>query len=140
MPLKQLSPENFTETQWALLSELKQNMATDGTDRKEPMREIFARLGDRWSMLLLLILRTGPMRSGALRRVTSELSHEGKISQRIFTLQIRALENDGLVKRTIIEANPPQVEYELTAIGLGLMDKVEITMDWIRKNYKNPTK
>jgi len=109
-------------------------MRHDGTQRTDPMREIFARLGDRWSMLLLQILRAGPMRSGLLRRVTGQLSAEGRLSQRIFTLQMRTLENDGLVRRTVIPTNPISVDYALTPMGESLLAEVDHVMAWIRCN------
>jgi DNA-binding HxlR family transcriptional regulator len=131
-----LDPDQFPPEQWARLSGLIGQMLEHGRQRSDPMREIFARLGDRWSMLLLLILRTGPMRSGLLRRVTGRLSHEGKLSQRIFTLQMRMLEHDGLVSRTVIPTNPISVDYALTPLGEGLLDEVERVMAWIRGNIR----
>jgi DNA-binding HxlR family transcriptional regulator len=129
-----LDPSQFPPEQWARLSALIDHMRHDGTQRTDPMREIFARLGDRWSMLLLQILRSGPMRSGLLRRVTGRLSAEGKLSQRIFTLQMRTLENDGLVRRTVIPTNPISVDYALTPLGASLLDEVDRVMAWIRGN------
>ncbi|MFT4077602.1 MAG: helix-turn-helix domain-containing protein [Asticcacaulis sp.] len=116
----------------ARLHGLIAQMRHDGTERSEPMREIFARLGDRWSMLLLQILRTGPMRSAALRRVTGRLSAEGRISQRIFTLQMRLLEADGLVIRHVTPTVPISVDYALSPLGAGLLNEVDHVMDWIR--------
>lgn len=121
-----------TPEQQARLTVLIAQMARDGTARNEPMREIFARLGDRWSMLLLQILRTGPMRSATLRRVTGRLSAEGKISQRIFTLQMRMLEADGLVTRQVTPTVPISVGYALSPLGADLLDQVDHVMTWIR--------
>ncbi len=127
-----LDPSQFPPQQWARLSALMEHMRHDGTERSQPMREVFARLGDRWSMLLLQILRSGPMRSGVLRRVTGRLSAEGKLSQRIFTLQMRALEHDGLVTRTVIPTNPISVDYALSPLGESLLVEVDRVMDWVR--------
>lgn len=132
MPASYLKESQFPPEQWALLSVLIGQMQHDGVARKEPMREIFARLGDRWSMLLLQILRTGPMRSATLRRVTGQLSAEGKISQRIFTLQLRLLEQDGLIVRTVTPTVPISVDYALSPLGEGLLTEVDGVMNWIR--------
>ncbi len=132
MPASHLKESQFPPEQWARLSVLIGQMQHDGVARKEPMREIFARLGDRWSMLLLQILRTGPMRSATLRRVTGQLSAEGKISQRIFTLQLRLLEQDGLIVRTVTPTVPISVDYALSPLGEGLLTEVDGVMNWIR--------
>jgi DNA-binding HxlR family transcriptional regulator len=116
------------------LHRLAAHMRQDGHTRTDPMREIFARLGDRWSMLLLQVLRTGPMRSAVLRRVTGQLSAEGRLSQRIFTLQMRHLEHDGLVNRTVTPTVPISVDYALTSLGEGLLVEVDTVMVWIRHN------
>lgn len=120
--------------QTANLTRLAAHMRQDGHTRSDPMREIFARLGDRWSMLLLQVLRSGPMRSAVLRRVTGQLSAEGRLSQRIFTLQMRQLEQDGLVSRTVTPTVPISVDYALTPLGEGLLVEVDSVMAWIRHN------
>ena len=132
MPDHTLREDQFPPQQWARLNVLIGQMDHDGVARKEPMREIFARLGDRWSMLLLQILRTGPMRSATLRRVTGQLSAEGRISQRIFTLQLRLLEQDGLIVRTVTPTVPISVDYTLSPLGEGLLQEVDGVMNWIR--------
>jgi len=134
MPMNALDPQQFEPEQWARLEGLRAQMQRDGIARKAPMREIFARLGDRWCMLLLQILRTGPMRSAQLRRVTSALSAEGEISQRIFTLQIRLLEEDGLIMRTITPTVPPRVDYALSSLGISLLESADHVMNWVRHN------
>jgi DNA-binding HxlR family transcriptional regulator len=125
---------NIPLTQVDSLTRLAAHMHEDGHTRTDPMREIFARLGDRWSMLLMQVLRTGPMRSAVLRRITGQLSAEGKLSQRIFTLQIRQLEHDGLVSRTVTQTVPISVDYALTDLGHDLMAQIDPVMIWIRQN------
>jgi DNA-binding HxlR family transcriptional regulator len=114
------------------LAALAEAMARDGNQRDDPMREIFARLGDRWSMLILLVLRTGTYRHAALKRVIGALGAEGGISQRMLTLRLRGLERDGLVRQTQIPSKSPHVEYDLTALGHELLDQVDRLMEWIR--------
>jgi len=134
MPETPQKPPHMPKDQWDQLEHLMAQMRHDGTDRKDPMREIFARLGDRWSMLLLQILRTGPMRSGMLRRLTGDLSAEGRISQRILTLQLRLLEQDGPIVRTEIPTVPVSVDYALSPLGQSLLVEVDHVMTWIRRH------
>jgi DNA-binding HxlR family transcriptional regulator len=114
------------------LAALAEAMARDGKQRDDPMREVFARLGDRWSMLILLVLRTGTYRHAALKRVIGALGAEGKISQRMLTLRLRGLERDGLVRQTQLPSKAPHVEYDLTPLGHELLVQVDRLMEWIR--------
>jgi DNA-binding HxlR family transcriptional regulator len=114
------------------LAALAEAMARDGNQRDDPMREIFARLGDRWSMLILLVLRTGTYRHAALKRLIGELGAEGRISQRMLTLRLRGLERDGLVRQTQRPSKAPHVEYDLTPLGQELLAQVDRLMEWIR--------
>lgn len=86
--------------------------------------DTLARLGDKWSMLLVLLLRGGTRRFGELRRLIPG------ISQRMLTLTLRNLERDGLVKRTLLPSVPPRVDYELTALGQSLCRALEVLGDW----------
>jgi DNA-binding HxlR family transcriptional regulator len=109
-------------------------MAATGNRRNDPMREVFARLGDKWSTLLLLLLKMRSFRHATLRRLVGLVSADGEISTRIFRLRMRALERDGLVLRTELSANPPAVQYELTHIGCGLVEQIESAMQWTRNH------
>ena len=116
------------------LGALIADMAIHGRDRTDPMREIFARVGDRWSVLLLLLLRVASFRHAGLRRVVSAVSHEGAISQRILTLRLRTLERDGLIRRTVTPTVPPRVDYDITPLGLDLLAQLDQLMAWVRVN------
>lgn len=122
------------EAAWRPLSALAADQARHGGDRTDPMREVFARVGDRWSLLLLLVLRAGAFRHATLRRLVSLLSWEGAISQRMLTLRLRSLERDGLIDRTITPSVPPRVDYAITPMGAGLLGQVEQLMDWVRQH------
>lgn len=87
-------------------------------------REILNRVGDKWSVLLVVILGDGPRRFNALKR---ELDG---ISQRVLTSSLRGLERDGLVTRTVRPTNPPQVEYGLTRLGRTLLEPVTVLATW----------
>lgn len=108
------------------------HMAADGVRRDQPMREVFARAGDKWSSLLLLLLSAGNFRHGVLRRLVAAVGSEGHISQRMLTLRLRSLERDGLIARTTVSTQPPGVEYSLTPLGVGLVQQLNSVMQWIR--------
>lgn len=90
--------------------------------------EVLARVGDKWTVLVVTYLGEGPMRFNELRR-----SING-ISQRMLTLTLRGLERDGFVTRTIFPTIPPRVDYELTAMGRDLLAPVTALSDWARNN------
>jgi DNA-binding HxlR family transcriptional regulator len=93
--------------------------------------EVLARIGDKWTVLVVSVLGDGPKRFNEIRRSL------GSISQRMLTLTLRALERDGLVTRTVFPTIPPRVDYELTALGRSLLATVGALGDWARAN---PTK
>lgn len=113
------------------LGALVQRMDAYEHDRDDPVREVMARLGDRWSTLLLLILSAGAFRHATLRRLVNAISAEGAISQRVLTLRLRALERDGLVTRTVTPTVPPQVDYALSPLGAELTGEVDRLLAWI---------
>lgn len=116
------------------LHALVHDMARDGHRRSDPIREVFARLGDRWSVLLLLLLRAGDFRHATLRRLVGTVAAEGEISQRMLTLRLRGLESDGLISRRLLPTNPPGVVYALSPAGHGLAAQVDALMNWTREH------
>lgn len=88
------------------------------------VRETLTRIGDKWSVLVIMTLGRGPMRFNELRR-----SIEG-VSQRMLTLTLRGLERDGFVTRTVRPTVPPQVDYELTSLGVSLQAPVRALGEW----------
>jgi DNA-binding HxlR family transcriptional regulator len=89
---------------------------------------ILARVGDKWSVLVIMQLAGGPRRFNELKRTI------GGISQRMLTLTLRGLERDGLVKRTVFPTIPPRVDYELTSLGQSLKTPVENLGRWAFSN------
>jgi DNA-binding HxlR family transcriptional regulator len=85
---------------------------------------ILARVGDKWTVLIVIMLANGPRRFNELKRDI------GGISQRMLTLTLRGLERDGLVTRTMFATVPPRVDYELTALGHSLRGPIEALGDW----------
>jgi len=85
---------------------------------------ILARVGDKWSVFVIMLLGGGPRRFNEIKRMV------GGISQRMLTLTLRGLERDGLVTRTVFPTIPPRVDYELTDLGRGLWQPVEALGKW----------
>ncbi len=90
--------------------------------------EVLGRVGDKWSVLVVIMLAAGPKRFNELRRGI------GSISQRMLTLTLRGLERDGLVTRTVFPTVPPRVDYELTTLGRSLIEPVNGLSLWARRN------
>jgi DNA-binding HxlR family transcriptional regulator len=90
--------------------------------------EVLARVGDKWTVLVVGTLGDGPKRFNELRRAL------GSISQRMLTLTLRALERDGLVTRTVFATIPPRVDYALTRLGRSLLEPVSALGLWARQN------
>lgn len=92
------------------------------------VRELLDRVGDKWSLLIIGSLHGGPLRFTALQQAA------GSISQRMLTLTLRHLQRDGLITRTVYPEVPPRVEYELTALGHGLLEPALRLVNWAADN------
>jgi len=90
--------------------------------------DVLARVGDKWTVLVVGTLGDGAKRFSELRRAL------GSISQRMLTLTLRGLERDGLVTRTVYPTMPPRVDYELTKLGRSLLEPVSALGLWARQN------
>ncbi len=90
--------------------------------------DVLARIGDKWSVLIVSRLGDGPVRFNELRRAI------GGISQRMLTLTLRGLERDGLVTRTAFPTIPPRVDYALTPLGRDLLVPVSALGAWAIRN------
>ncbi|MDQ3393932.1 MAG: helix-turn-helix transcriptional regulator [Bacteroidota bacterium] len=90
-----------------------------------PVRDIIHRISDKWSLLSILTLGThGTLRFNTLKKEI------GDVSQRMLTVTLRNLEEDGFVSRKIYAEVPPRVEYQLTEMGQGLMQQALQLADW----------
>jgi DNA-binding HxlR family transcriptional regulator len=98
------------------------------TSQCEHISALLARVGDKWTVLVVGSLGPGPMRFNALRRTV------GDISQKMLATTLRALERDGFVTRRVLPTNPPQVEYALTGLGRGLLEPVRALVEWTQAN------
>jgi len=96
-----------------------------------PTRQILDRVGDKWAVLILLLLRHEALRFNQLRR-----GIEG-ISQKMLSQVLKSLERDGLVKRRAIATVPVTVEYSITPLGKTLAAAVDPLRDWAETNLKD---
>jgi DNA-binding HxlR family transcriptional regulator len=90
--------------------------------------QVLARVGDKWSVLIVMLLGGGPRRFNEIKRMV-----EG-ISQRMLTLTLKGLERDGMVSRTVTPTVPPRVDYDLTDLGRSLLIPVAGLGDWAQNN------
>jgi len=90
---------------------------------------ILQRIGDKWSILIVMMLARGPRRFNELKRLVDG------ISQRMLTLNLRGLEREGLISRKIFPTIPPKVEYALTDLGKSLCMHVIALGQWAEENF-----
>ncbi|MGU3544406.1 winged helix-turn-helix transcriptional regulator [Methylobacterium sp. A52T] len=90
----------------------------------EKVSRVLSRIGDKWSVLVIMLLRARAQRFNELKRGI------GNISQRMLTLTLRNLERDGLVTRTVTPSIPPRVDYALTELGHSLAEPVQALGAW----------
>lgn len=91
-------------------------------------------IGDKWSLLILFILRGGSMRFNALLRGV-----EG-ISQKVLAATLKELERDGYIKRTVLNTSPPCVEYSLTEMGEDFLEILATVSEWVQSNWQSMEK
>ena len=90
----------------------------------QAVASILSRVGDKWTVLIVMTLASGPVRFNTLKRTI------GGVSQRMLTLTLRGLERDGMVTRTVFPTIPPRVDYELTPLGHSLRIPIQALGDW----------
>lgn len=112
---------------------LHQSPSLDTTSNMCPLRELLSRLGDKWSMLVILTLAKRKFHKARFSELKREIPD---ISQRMLTATLRILERDGLLKRTIYPEVPPRVEYEMTETGVSILKPMENLVHWIESHWK----
>jgi DNA-binding HxlR family transcriptional regulator len=98
-------------------------------DENCPVRGILDRFGDKWSTLILLLLDESPV-----LRFNEIYKMIPGISQKMLTVSLKTLEEDGLVKRTVYPQIPPRVDYELTPRGMSLLPHIQNLVKWANEN------
>ncbi|MFD1935798.1 MULTISPECIES: winged helix-turn-helix transcriptional regulator [Nonomuraea] len=100
----------------------------DAFDANCPTRLVLDRIGDKWSVLVLLSLAKGSMRFTELR------DRIGGVTPKVLTQTLRAMEYDGLLTRKVYAEVPPKVEYTLTDLGHSLHQPVAAVARWAESN------
>jgi len=103
-------------------------MTGDAFNPDCPTRQILDRIGDKWAMLILLVLAQGPRRFNDLRR------RIGGISQKMLSQTLKSLERDGLVSRAVFATVPVTVEYRLTPLAGGLIGLMGSITVWAERH------
>ncbi|MGW7683751.1 winged helix-turn-helix transcriptional regulator [Kribbella sp. NPDC054772] len=111
-------------------------MVTKGDvfDPNCPTRVILDRIGDKWTVLAVLLLRDGPLRFTELR------DGIGRVAPKVLTQTLRRLERDGLITREVFAEIPPRVVYTLTPLGASLIAPIAVLTDWAETNMPAITK
>lgn len=90
--------------------------------------EILGHVGDKWSVLIIVLLRQRDMRYSELEREI------GTVSKKMLTTTLRNLERDGFVSRTVTPTIPPRVDYALTDLGREVMEPLDLLARWALDN------
>jgi DNA-binding HxlR family transcriptional regulator len=98
------------------------------TSNCRAVAEVLARIGDKWTVYVVKLLSDRPMRFNEIRKAIPA------ISQRMLSLTLRGLERDGLLIRTVTPSIPPRVDYELTEMGLTLIEPLRAIGGWALTN------
>jgi len=99
-------------------------------------RELLTKVGDKWSIFVLLALSMLPRKRARFSELNRAIP---AISERMLALTLRQAERDGLVTREVFAEVPPRVEYELTAMGKSLLPALQGLVDWVADNSSRVT-
>lgn len=94
-----------------------------------PVRNVLDRIGDKWTMLLLVALAAKPCRFSELQRKVPD------ISKRMLTQTLRDLQRDGLITRHVFPTKPPSVEYRLSPLGQSSLAPLAALVDWAERSF-----
>lgn len=111
------STPRLSDTQWNVLSE------------SCPSRTSLARIANKWTAMIVIVLTDGPQRFGAIQQ-----SVQG-ISGKVLTDTLRALQRDGILARQAYPENPPRVEYDLTSLGRTLIEPLTALGRWAEEHF-----
>ncbi|NJO88153.1 MAG: helix-turn-helix transcriptional regulator [Chloroflexia bacterium] len=107
----------------------KKNLEKYGNPEHCPIRNVVERIGDKWSMLVILLLD-----EEQVLRFNEIHKYIRTISQKMLTVTLKSLEADGLVVRTVYPQIPPKVEYKLTQRGETLIPHLHNLVQWAKEN------
>lgn len=110
----------------------KNKLSEDFYIKNCPIRNVLARICDKWSILIIFTLEQFPvMRFDELHRMIPD------ISQKMLTVTLRTLEEDGLVSRKVYAQIPPKVEYSLTSRGKSLLPHLNSLIQWAKEQMND---
>ena len=119
---------NIPESARAALAMRFEAWMADEIDPEQcPARDVFDRIGDRWSALILIALAREPRRFAVLVRLIPD------ISRKMLTQSLRGLERDGLVTRHVFPTKPPAVEYRLSPLGESMLEPLVGLVKWAER-------
>ena len=112
------------------MKKMIRNQVVDPLFPQCPVRNVISRIGDHWSLLVLLALhdKAGTMRFSDFCKAIPD------VSQKMLTSTLRKLEADDLLSRTVYPEVPPRVEYKLTKRGKTLIPLLNQLVDWSLEN------
>lgn len=96
-----------------------------------PFRNVIDRIGDKWSLLILVVLEQKPVRFNELKRTI------GDISQKVLTKVLRELEADGYISRTVYDTSPPKVIYQISSMGQSVLTPIKELVKWAEQNHES---
>ncbi len=96
-----------------------------------PLRHVFDLIGDRWTSVVIYVL------SHEIKRYSDLQRHIPGISKKMLTQTLRSLERDKLVTRKVYPVIPPKTEYNLTPLGLRLLEPINVLSEWAKRHEKD---
>ncbi len=105
------------------------NESVGGPQSNCPVRDVLDKISDKWSMLLVMTLASGPRRFNQLRREVLD------ISQKMLTQTLRELQRDGMVEREVFDTKPPSVENRLSDLGRSIIVPFGHLIVWANQNH-----
>jgi len=99
-----------------------------------PVRQVLSKVTGKWQVLIVLALEDGALRFGVVKRTL------GDITQRVLTENLRSLERDGYLTRTVEPGPPVAVFYELTPLGYQLLTPLKSLVTWAAENHDHVRK
>lgn len=110
---------------------MERNMTEDPLFPDCPIRNILSRIADKWSLLVIYTLDRAGREATRFKELQRSIPD---ISQKMLTVTLRTLEDDGYVSRTVYPEVPPRVEYALTPRAHSLLPHINALMDWAKEN------
>lgn len=119
------------------LDRVSNSLRKFGNQRNSPIISILGHVGNYWRSGILSLLMPMPLRPSAIMKQLAAVVPDHPISHRILTLNLRALERDGLIRRYTVEDARAHVEYELTDLGKEVCELMWGLIDWGEKNFEH---